>query len=240
MATPVARERARRGNKHRALNRFGGAALAAALALVVYLNALSSRSSTTTRKRCVLNPSIVDLSNIRFILIHSPFRPVVNASYALDDAIWGHTPFGYHLTNVLLHATLVVLLFLFLRRACGDARVRMGGSGEPQSMDDWIAFGGAVLFAVHPLMSEGVVYVSGRSELLCGVFFVSTLLIARAAIARGGHSGWQPVVTALLALLSKEVGLVLPVVLLAYDWLLFPGEPAIASATGLVTCSCRA
>ncbi len=227
MATPVARPRARRGNKHLALNRFGGAALAAGLALVVYLNALLVPFVYDDQETVVLNPSIVDLSNVRFILSHSPFRPVVNASYALDHAIWGHTPFGYHLTNVLLHATLVVLLFLFLRRACADARVRMGGSGEPQSMDDWIAFGGAVLFAMHPLMSEGVAYVSGRSELLCGVFVVSTLLIARAAIARGGALWLAAGITALLAVLSKEVGLVLPVVLLAYDWLLVPGDPAI-------------
>ena len=82
-------------------------------------------------------------------------------------------------------------------------------SGEPQSMDDWIAFGGAVLFAVHPLMSEAVAYVSGRSELLCGVFFLSTLLHR----ARGHRTWWSlwlaAGITALLAVLSKEVGLVL-------------------------------
>lgn len=111
MATPVARPRARRGNKHLALNRFGGAALAAGLALVVYLNALLVPFVYDDQETVVLNPSIVDLSNVRFILSHSPFRPVVNASYALDHAIWGHTPFGYHLTNVLLHATLVVSSF---------------------------------------------------------------------------------------------------------------------------------
>ena len=115
--------------------------------------------------------------------------------------------------------------FMFLRTACADARVRMGGAGEPQPMDDWIAFGGAALFAMHPLMSEAVGYISGRSELLCGVFFVSTLLIARAAIARGGAHGWPPVSRRSSRCCRRRSRLALPVVLLAYDWLLFPGEP---------------
>ena len=195
------------------------------MTLFVYLNALNNPFVYDDQDTVVANPSLGDLSNIRFILTHSPFRPVTNASYAIDAAIWGLTPIGFHLTNVLLHGAVVLLLYIFLRTACGDARARMGDATGPQPMDDWLGFGGAVLFAVHPLMSEAVGYISGRSELLCGMFFISTLLLARAALERGGARWLAAAVTALLALLSKEVALALPVVLLAYDWLLFPGEP---------------
>ncbi len=224
MPTTVAKQRAKSGKKHPALNRFGGGLLAAALALVVYRNALLIPFVYDDQDTVVANPSIVDLSNVRFILTHSPFRPVVNASYAIDHAIWGHTPLGFHLTNVLLHALVVLLLFFFVRRACADARARIGETTEPRSIDDWIASGAAVLFAVHPLMSEAVAYISGRSELLCGVFFLSTLLIARAAMERGAVLWLAAGLTALLALLSKEVALALPLVLLAYDWLVYPGD----------------
>jgi tetratricopeptide (TPR) repeat protein len=208
------------------LKRFGGGTLAAAVALAVYLNSLLIPFVYDDHDTVVANPSIVDLSNIRFVLTHSPFRPVVNASYAIDHSIWGHTPVGFHLTNMLLHAGVVLLLFLFLRRACSDARVRAGDATRQRPMDDWIAYGGALVFAVHPLMTEAVAYISGRSELLCGLLFLSTLLLARSAMERGGALWLAACVTALLALLSKEVAVVLPAVLLAYDWLLFPGASA--------------
>jgi Tfp pilus assembly protein PilF len=224
VATSVARQRAGAGNRQTALKRFGGGALAATLALFVYFNALNNPFVYDDQDTVVANPSLADLSNVRFILTHSPFRPVVNVSYAIDVAIWGLAPIGFHLTNVLLHAAIVLLLYILLRRACADARARTASIAGPQPMDDWLAFGGAALFAVHPLLSEAVGYISGRSELLCGLFFVSAVLLARAATERGGRRWIAVGVAALLALLSKEVAVALPAVLLAYDWLLLPGE----------------
>jgi Tfp pilus assembly protein PilF len=195
------------------------------LAVLVYLNALDNPFVYDDRDTVVANPSLVDLSNIRFILTHSPYRPVVNASYALDRAVWGTDPFGFHLTNIVLHAFVVVLLYAILRAALADARGLMSsGPSRGLPSDAWVAFGGASLFGVHPLMSEAVGYVSGRSELLCGFFFLATLLCARAAILQSRALWWIPAgALAVLALLSKEVALVLPVVLLAYDWLVLPG-----------------
>ena len=206
-----------------------GSLLAAALAVLVYLNALDNPFVYDDRDTVVANPSLADLSNVRFVLTHSPYRPVVNASYAIDRAIWGTGPFGFHLTNIVLHALVVVLLHAMLRAALADARARTSsGARRPPPSDDWLAFGGAALFGVHPLLSEAVGYVSGRSELLCGLFFVAALLCARAAILRSQAWLWVPAgLLAILALLSKEVALVLPVVLLAYDWLVLPDAPTV-------------
>ena len=49
-------------------------------------------SSTTITIRCIGNRSLGDLSNLRFILMYTPFRPLVNASYALDRWLWGYRP----------------------------------------------------------------------------------------------------------------------------------------------------
>src|SRR5205823_6815130 len=95
------------------------------------------------------------------------------ASYALDRRLWGDRSFGYHLTNVVLHVVAVLLLYAFLRRTLDDAGLARA---------ELAAFTGAALFAVHPLQSEAVGYISGRSELLCAVWFLATLLIARRAI----------------------------------------------------------
>jgi tetratricopeptide (TPR) repeat protein len=213
-------------------------AFAAALAVVVYLNALNNPFVYDDRDTVVANPSLVDPSNIRFVLTHSPFRPVVNASYAIDRAVWGVRPFGFHLTNVLMHAVVVVLFYALLRCAVLDARTRREHQARPPQPlsrpEVWAVFTGAALFGVHPLMTEAVGYVSGRSELLCGMFFLAAVLCGRAAMLRSEDSRaarrpiWPSVGTFLfgaLALLSKEVAVALPIVLLAYDRLLLPSTP---------------
>jgi protein O-mannosyl-transferase len=209
------------------IRRFPGGALAAALAALVYVNALDNPFVYDDHDTVVTNPSLVDPSNIRFVLTHSPFRPLVNASYAVDRAVWGTEPFGFHLTNVALHALVVFLLYRVLRNAFADARLRTtDGAGGARPWDGWLAFAGAALFGVHPVMSEAVGYISGRSEVLCGVFFLAAFLWARLAM-QGSRIAWLgAVVCFLVAALSKEVALALPAVILAYDWLVLPGPAA--------------
>jgi hypothetical protein len=194
-------------------------AFAVTLACAAYYNALHNPFVYDDHDTVIANASLVDPTNVRFVLVYSPFRPVVNASYALDRWFWGYRPFGYHLTNVALHASSVLLLYAWLRRILADA----GSSGAARLA----AFAGAALFAVHPLQSEAVAYVSGRSELMCAVWFLAALLLARDAILSGSRVRTAgAVVSGLLAIASKEIGLVLPFVVLAYDWLLRPGEDA--------------
>jgi len=194
-------------------------AVAVALACAAYYNTLHNPFVYDDHDTVIANPSLVDPTNVKFVLVYSPFRPVVNASYALDHWFWGYRPFGYHLTNVALHASSVLLLYAWLRRILADT----GSSGAASLA----AFAGAALFAVHPLQSEAVAYVSGRSELMCAVWFIAALLLARGAILSGSRVRTAgAVLCGLLAIASKEIGLVLPFVVLAYDWLLRPGEDA--------------
>jgi cytochrome c-type biogenesis protein CcmH/NrfG len=193
-------------------------ALAALAGCAAYLNALDNPFVYDDRDTVVGNASLVDLSNVKFLLVYSPFRPVINLSYALDRWVWGVNPFGYHLTNIVLHGIAVVLVFALIRRLLADAG-REGGAV--------CAGAAAALFAVHPIQSEAVAYVSGRSEVLCAVWFLAALLLARDAIvlrSRGRALG--AIVCGALSIASKETGLVLPLVVLGYDWLLRPGEDA--------------
>ena len=98
----------------------------------------------------------------------------MNASYALDRWLWSYQPLGYHLTNVALHALVVVLFTAWIQRVLSDTT-----SDADASLP---AFTGAALFAVHPIQSEAVAYVSGRSEVLSAVWFIGALLSARGAI----------------------------------------------------------
>ena len=83
------------------------------------------------------------------------YRPLTALSFALDRALWNGDPRGYHATNIALHATVVVLVFLWLRRL----------SGEP-----WLAFLAALFFVVHPVHHSRVNWIAARDGTLSGVF----------------------------------------------------------------------
>lgn len=194
--------------------------LAATLAGFAYLNALHNPFVYDDQSTIVGNPSLRHLGDLRALALHSLFRPALNVSYALDHAVWGLRPFGYHLTSVLLHMLNVVLVFRVVALAVDDWRRREPVGGVRVSPDA-AAFAAAALFAVHPLMTEAVAYVSGRSEVLAASFVMLALLALRAGIAHG-RATWTAagLVAVLLGLATKEVAAVLPLIVLAWDRLL--------------------
>ena len=132
------------------------------------------------------------------------FRPLVLVSYALTHAISGENPAAYHLGNVVIHATVGVLVAsLLLRLGAGRLAAVVAG----------------VWFIAHPVHAEVATYVSSRSESMCTLFM---LLCVHLWIGGAGDRvrDWRLPVALLafaLALLSKSVGIVLPGLLLAHD-----------------------
>lgn len=198
-------------------------ALAAGLAVLVYLDALRNPFVYDDYRTVVDNASIRHLWDLRAVFRSSVSRPVVNLSYAVDYAAWGLEPFGYHVTSLLLHVLNVVLLFGLTRVAVRDARAAGRTTLEP----DVAAFATAALFAVHPVLTEAVAYVSGRSEVLCATLFLTAFLGMRHGLV-SGRSRWLVVGGLLWALAvgAREVAVALPVVLLGYDRLLLAGDQA--------------
>ena len=163
----------------------------------------------------VRNPHIRSIGNVsRFFLDPSTFseeaenamyRPVLLATYALNFSSSGLDARAFHRTNVLLHGLNAGLVFLFLLQLVGDRKM---------------AGGAALLFAVHPINSEAVNYVSSRSELLMATF----LLLACVLYLRfrtTGSARWYvgAVCAAALSLLTKSVGGVAALSLVSCDWL---------------------
>ncbi len=99
-------------------------------------------------------------------LVYGYFRPLVTLSYALDYAIWQANPFGFHLTNVLLHALSSMLVAVVLLK---------------MSFSRGVALASALIFAVHPLHSENCAWISGRTDI---VAFLLTLLAMLAHLRR--------------------------------------------------------
>jgi tetratricopeptide (TPR) repeat protein len=132
------------------------------------------------------------------------YRPVRNASYAIDFFLWGMQPFGFHLTNVLIHAANAVLVYFLIRRITSRAP---------------IAFLAALIFAVHPIQTDSVSYVSGRRDILFTLFYLAAFLAyLRYREARSLRNFALFVVFWVLSLMSKEMAVSLPLVILIWNF----------------------
>lgn len=129
------------------------------------------------------------------------YRPVTGFSYWVDGKIWGNEPLGFHVTNVVLHVIVVLVLFRVLSGLFPFLHVAAGVA--------------CLLFAVHPLHSEAVFAISGRAELFAALFG----LIAYALARRYANTARVEVLIASalsfgLAALSKESAIGLGLLLL--------------------------
>jgi hypothetical protein len=104
------------------------------------------------------------------------FRPVQNWSYIFDYALWGDSTVAYHATNIVIHATAAFLLWRVLRRLLG----RRESAGT-------IALGVSAIWAVHPIHSAAVAYISGRADPLIALFVLAAWLL----LLKTGGSGWR-------------------------------------------------
>ena len=131
------------------------------------------------------------------------YHPLTMLSYAIDHIAGGQDPFVYHFTNLLLHTGNAVVLYFFVSRIAVNRTVGLFT---------------ALLFALHPVQTESVSWVAERKTLLCALFYL---------LALWQYTGYvrQPSLRKMLvvcmlgvaAMLSKGVGVALPVSLLAVD-----------------------
>jgi tetratricopeptide (TPR) repeat protein len=146
----------------------------------------------------------------------------------MDCQLYGLQPWGHHLTNVLLHATAAILLFLALLRLTSRPSTQLS-TLNPQLQTAvidrrysfWASAFVAALFAIHPLRVESVAWISERKDVLSGVFFSLTLW----AYARYAHEDRYRsrnyalvIICFALGLLCKPTLVTLPFVLLLLDY----------------------
>jgi protein O-mannosyl-transferase len=137
------------------------------------------------------------------------YRPITTLSFMTDYSVWGFKEDhrGYHWANVGLHLLNAVLLYFLLKTLLGSV---------------WPATMGAALFAVHPIGTESVTNLVGRSDLLAAASVMGGLLIYMRAIRASGWRRWLwmvlLMVTTTLGVLSKENALVIVAILPLYDF----------------------
>jgi len=140
-------------------------------------------------------------------------RPLLMLSYWINSQI-AQTPAGFHITNVFIHLLNGILIFLLVRKFLG-----------PES-NDWMLPGfAAAVFLLHPIQTECVAYIAGRSESLSVFFFLAAFAVflyrPTPAIS------WKTTIAVLAlfgaAVMTKEHTVVLPALLLLTDYYWNPG-----------------
>ncbi len=132
------------------------------------------------------------------------YYPLTTLSFMLDEVVYGLNPFGFHLTNVLLHMANAILLFLVLRKMTSSM---------------WRSALAAFFWAVHPLRVESVIWITERKDVLSGLFFMLTLLAYISYVRRPfSLRRYVPVFLLYLAgLMAKPMLVTVPFVLLLLD-----------------------
>jgi len=149
------------------------------------------------------------------------YQPLSWVSLGLDYKVWGMAPFGYHLTNLLLHAANgAVFYFVCLRLLW-----LMDPSPSPHKTHALpiAAALSALFFAIHPLRVESVAWVTERRDVLSGLFLLVTVFYYLKAVPAGTTNSdrrrWMALalISYVLSLLSKASGITLPLVLVVLD-----------------------
>ncbi len=208
------------------------ATTAGLICLLVFLRTLFSDFVNLDDQIYVLNSEVIrrlDWNLVVWAFTHpaANWVPLTHISFALDYYFWGLNPFGYHLTNIVLHAANTVLVVLIADRLY---RSRYAGVDAVLAMD-WLypamLLLAGLLFGIHPLRVESVAWVTERKDVLNGLFaFGSILFYLRYAqkdnaARKNFFTDRDYVISLLLFLLSlsaKTMSATIPALLLVVDW----------------------
>lgn len=133
------------------------------------------------------------------------YRPLVLVIFSLSHGLWGNNPAGYHVFLLLLHLANIVLVYFFIRKLTAASPIA--------------ATFGTAIFALHPTRVESVAWLSGITDPLA-VFFLLGAMLAHRSFTEN-PKGWGYLALSLfcfqMALWSKEVAIVFPLIVIAHD-----------------------
>ena len=196
--------------------------------IILFFNTLDNQFVFDDESVVVNNESIQSLSAIpKYFTAEDGFhkvigryyRPIVSTTYNIDYALWEMDPYGFHLTNVIIHLIATLLLFALLREIFGKKKNGLLAS-----------FIGALLFLVHPIHTEAVSWVSGRTDSMVTLFFFASFLYyvrfvkvrdndkKKGVVDNSSRLLTWSLVFYFIGLLSKEMIITMPVIIILFDF----------------------
>lgn len=205
------------------------ALLLAVLLLVVYGGSLSGPFIFDDRNSVVENDSIRALWPLIGkekpgplnppVELPTSGRPLVNLSFAINYQLGGLEPFGYRIANVVMHFCSALLVYAIVNRTL----LLPLFDGRFESAHTYLAAAIALLWALHPLQTEAVVYVTQRTELMMAFFYLATMCCAlrfwAAPENTTSKTAWLllAVASCVCGMASKEVMVSAPLIVLLFE-----------------------
>jgi len=214
------------------------------ISFIVYFNSLSNPFHFDDEYSVSGNTHVRDVSNISEVFVKPKilvkhgwraghYRPIVFISFALNYYFGGKNTWGYHLVNLAFHMGSAVMVFLIVKRML---------TGEREALQENTGFlpalASGLIFLVHPFNSEVVNYITARSSVMCTFFYLLAFWFwirfrrnQWYKMEAGEHPGTvggtyilylASLLTFLLAMLTKEIAITLPVILWLYDFYFVP------------------
>ena len=185
-----------------------------------YWNSLSGPFIFDDQPSIVSNRQIRELWNLRSVLFPQrelpvAGRPVVNVTLAINYAWGGLDVRGYHVWNIAIHLCCALLAFGIVRRTLESRR--LGRNIGRRSVG--IAFGAALIWALHPLNTEAVDYVTQRTESMMALCYLLTIYASIRSVASRRAASWQAaaVLSCALGMGCKESMVTAPLMVVMYD-----------------------
>ncbi|QWV96429.1 tetratricopeptide repeat protein [Geomonas nitrogeniifigens] len=200
---------------------------------VAYGNTLSNGFVYDDEYQVLKNPWIRDFHFLPTIFtnevwgfkgssVSNYYRPLLHVVYMACYYLFGLKAWGYHALNILLHAAVTILVFLLCEAVLARENSRHVTA---------FSLLAAMLFAVHPIHTEVVAAVMCVTDLLLTLFYIGCVYLHVRYLDRSWYYKLLPAALFALALLSKEIAITLPLVLLVVDYLV---EKRIAPLSRLV------
>ncbi len=197
------------------------AVVIALLTVIAFSSALNNEVTNWDDNEYLENPLIEELSPSNVGKIFTTFhkrtfsQPLVLLSFSIENALFNGSPTAYHTTNVALHMFNCVLLFYIIFLLCDKILV---------------SFITSMLFAIHPLHVESVAWITERKDVMSTFFFLLSLLfylflrrVLRDCGEKWTRQVWKwyaaSLIAFFLALLAKPSVVMLPLVMLLFDYL---------------------
>ena len=196
-----------------------GMAIVLALTFAVYIPTLRYQFVHDDRGQIVENPAIHSWHSVPTYFtaqvwaavkpedLGNYYRPLFLLWLRINDVVFGNHAWGWHLTTILAHVLTTLLVYLLVWRL---------GIGRE------VALLAALIFGLHPAHIEAVAWISGVTEPLLGIFLIASLLAYLPSRGEGTRAlKWKVISLVLfaLAMLEKETALILPGLLLVYEWI---------------------
>ncbi|MBU0503705.1 MAG: tetratricopeptide repeat protein [Candidatus Omnitrophota bacterium] len=200
------------------------------LGLIIYSNTFRSPFFFDDFSGIVNNSSIKNLHNLKSIFNFWPPRFITHLSFAVNYHFSRLDVFGYHLLNIIIHLGSSILTWLFCLAVFSTPAMRKERITSHKYL---ISLFAGLIFAVHPVQTQAVTYIIQRAASLATFFYLASLFfyirsrLSNPAINSRNFYYFLSLLSAIVAMSTKEITITLPLMIILIEYCLFKKEMGI-------------